>query len=76
VDLQTILAEVESWPVEERIRLVQAVCDGLPDGGNEPELSDAMKAELDRRLAAHEANPEAAVPWEQVEADALARLRR
>jgi putative addiction module component (TIGR02574 family) len=35
-----------------------------------------MKAEIDRRLAAHAANPDAAIPWEQVEAEALIRLRR
>jgi putative addiction module component (TIGR02574 family) len=27
-----------------------------------------MKAEIDRRLATHAANPDAAIPWEQVEA--------
>jgi putative addiction module component (TIGR02574 family) len=35
-----------------------------------------MKAEIDRRLAAHAADPTAAIPWERVEAEALARLRR
>lgn len=34
-------------------------------------LSAELKAELDRRLAEHEANPGAAVPWEE----ALRRLR-
>ena len=30
--------------------------------------------EIDRRLARHAAHPEQAIPWEQVEAAALARL--
>jgi putative addiction module component (TIGR02574 family) len=76
MDLQTVLAEIDSWPIEDRIRLVQEVWDRLADQGHELELSDVMKAELDRRLAAHEANSDAAIPWEQVEAEALARLRR
>ncbi len=76
MDLQTVLAEIDSWPIEERIRLVQEVWDRLADQGHEPELSDAIKAEIDRRLAAHAANPDAAIPWEQVEAETLARLGR
>lgn len=76
MDLQTVLTEIDSWSIEDRIRLVQEVWDRLVDQGHEPELSDEMKSEIDRRLAAHAANPEAAVPWEQVEAEALSRLRR
>ena len=37
-------------------------------------LTEVQRQEVDRRLAAHRANPAAAVPWEQVEAEALARL--
>jgi putative addiction module component (TIGR02574 family) len=76
MDLNTVLTEVDSWPIEDRIRLVQEVWDRLMDQGHESELTDEMKAELDRRLAAHRANPEAAIPWKRVEAEALARLRR
>lgn len=76
MDLQTVLAAVETWPAEERIRLVQEVWDRLANQGHEPGLSDALRAEVDRKLAAHAADPAAAIPWEQVEAEALARLRR
>jgi putative addiction module component (TIGR02574 family) len=76
MDLQTVLTEVESWPIEDRIQLVQEVWDRLVGQGHEPGISDELKAELDRRLAAHRVNPGAAIPWEQVEAEALARLRR
>jgi putative addiction module component (TIGR02574 family) len=75
MDLKTVLTEVDSWPVEDRIQLVQEVWDRVADQGHEPELTDELKAELDRRLAAHRANPQAAIPWERVEAEALARLR-
>lgn len=76
MDLQFVLTEIDSWPIEDRIRLVQEAWDRIVDEGHEPELSDQMKAEIDRRLAAHAANPEAAIPWEQVKAEALARFRR
>jgi putative addiction module component (TIGR02574 family) len=76
MDLQSVLNEVDSWPIEDRIRLVQEVWDRLAGQGPQLELSETMKAEIDRRLAAHAADPTAAIPWEQVEAEALARLRR
>ena len=76
MDLQTVLSEVGNWPVEDHLRLGQEVWDHIGDEGHEPELSDGMKAEIDRRLAAHAANPDAAIPWEQVEAEALTRLGR
>ena len=76
MDLQAVLVEVNSWAIEDRIRLLQEVWDGIAEQGHEPGLPDAMKAEIDRRLAVHAADPDAAIPWEQVEAEALARLRQ
>lgn len=40
------------------------------------DVTDAQKAELDRRLADHEANPDDVVPWSEVKAYALARIGR
>jgi putative addiction module component (TIGR02574 family) len=40
------------------------------------ELSDELRAELDRRLADSEANPDDHVPWEEVQASIRARLGR
>ena len=40
------------------------------------ELSDEFKAELDRRLAAHRADPSSAIPWEEVRAAAAARRKK
>jgi putative addiction module component (TIGR02574 family) len=39
-------------------------------------LTKAQQEEIDRRLAAFEADPTTSIPWEQVKRDALARLRR
>jgi putative addiction module component (TIGR02574 family) len=76
MDFEAVLTEVDSWPVEDRIRLVTELWDRIAVKGHEAGLSDEQKAEVDRRLAAHRANPDAAVPWERVEAETLARLRR
>lgn len=38
--------------------------------------AESSKAEIDRRLAAHNSDPAAAISWEQVEAEALARAQR
>lgn len=39
-------------------------------------LTDAMKRELDRRIAEADANPEAGIPFAEVEAEARERLRK
>jgi putative addiction module component (TIGR02574 family) len=75
MDYQAVLSEVESWPVDDRIRLVQDVWDRLVDQGYEPELTEEMKAELDRRIEEMDQNPELGVPWEEVKARVLGRLR-
>ena len=76
MDRSVILAEVQSWPREDRLRLIEEVWDGLADERDEPEISEGLKAELDRRLARLDTNPDAVVPWEVVEARAIERLRR
>ena len=50
----------------------------LTDEGDESsvELTNELKAEIDRRLADAEANPGDSVPWEQVKAEALARFQK
>jgi putative addiction module component (TIGR02574 family) len=76
MDLQAVLSEVDSWPVQDRIQLVQEVWDRLADQGFEPGLSEEEKAELDRRLAEDDEAPDDVVSWEEVKAQALARIRR
>ncbi len=79
MDTTTVLQEIDGWPVEERLRLVQAVWDGIVERGSVPEPTEAQRTELDHRLAAMEATPEEAtpgevVPWETVREQAR-RLR-
>jgi putative addiction module component (TIGR02574 family) len=67
---------IEKLSIAERIALVQAIWDSIAGEVESLPLTEAQRQEIDRRLAAHRANPQAAIPWEQVEAEALARLRR
>lgn len=69
-------AGIDKLSVAERIALVQAIWDSIAAEVESLPLTEAQRQEVDRRLATHRANPQAAIPWEQVEAEALARLRR
>jgi putative addiction module component (TIGR02574 family) len=67
---------IDRLTVAERLALVQEIWDSIAAEVEQTPLTEAQRLEVDRRLAAHRANPQAAIPWEQVEAEALARLRR
>jgi putative addiction module component (TIGR02574 family) len=67
---------IDRLSVADRLALVQEIWDSIAADIEQVPLTESQKAEIDRRLAAHRANPQAAIPWEQVEAEALARLRR
>ncbi len=74
MDYQSVLNDVESLPVGDRIRLVHEVWDRLEEEGHDLELSDEMKAELDRRVEEMRLHPELGVPWEEVKARITKRL--
>jgi len=76
MELQTILTEVDSWPVEDRLRLMEQIWDGILPLGYEPGLTDAQKAEIDLRLAEDDASPDDVVSSEEVLGAALARAGR
>jgi putative addiction module component (TIGR02574 family) len=67
---------IDRLSIPERLALVQDIWDSIAAEVERGPLSEAQRQEVDRRLAAHQANPQAAIPWERVEAEALARLRR
>jgi putative addiction module component (TIGR02574 family) len=76
MDLAATLAEIASLSVDERIRLIEAVWDTIAAEPDRLELTDAQREELDRRLAAYAESPDCTIPWEDVKAQALARVRR
>ncbi|HMF36623.1 MAG TPA: addiction module protein [Isosphaeraceae bacterium] len=73
--LPSVLHEVDAWPVEDRMLLVQELWDRLVDQGYKPEIWEDLRDELDRCLAADEAAPDEVVSWEEVKAEALKRAR-
>ena len=50
----------------ERLELISQIWDSLPEAGGEFPMPDWHRPELERRLAAANADPGAAVPWEVV----------
>ena len=61
--------------VAERIQLAEELWDSIPESA-EISLTDAQRAELDRRLEDLEQHPDAGEPWEVVRARLYARLKR
>ena len=71
-----LLHQASQLDVDEQIELVKAIWDGIVSRGAAPPITEAQKAELDRRLADHLANPDDVVLWSEVKAAALANIRR
>jgi putative addiction module component (TIGR02574 family) len=55
------------FSVSERLKLIRALWDSLPDSTDVPILGWHWQ-ELGKRLAEADANPKAAIPWEVVRA--------
>lgn len=65
----TITTEYMKLSVSERIQLVEDIWDSIAsEAPDSLGLSETQKAELHRRVAAHQTDPSSAVPWEQVRA--------
>jgi putative addiction module component (TIGR02574 family) len=60
---------------DQRIALVQEIWDTIAAEPYQPLLTEAQRRELERRVAEDEAHPDEVVPWEQVKAQALSRLK-
>jgi putative addiction module component (TIGR02574 family) len=58
--------EIRSLPIPERFHLVEQIWDSIIEDEGQFELSDELKAELDRRIDADDANPGRGEPWEVV----------
>ncbi len=63
------------WTVEERLALIGEIWQSIEVERQPLPLTDAHRAELDRRLAEHRAHPERAKTWEEVQAHIRARVR-
>ncbi len=60
--------DILSLSIAERIELIGDLWDSMAEVPEAIALTDAQKAELDRRLDAHHRNPTAGAPWPVVRA--------
>ena len=66
---------IDQLSVEERLALVEELWDSIAEDSAAVPLTDAQRAELDRRVADHEAHPEDVVSWEDVKTSVNTRLK-
>jgi len=66
--LPAAAAELLTMPlsVEQRLELISELWDSIPDSLDTLPVPEWHREELDRRLAAADCNPDAAIPWEEV----------
>lgn len=62
----TDYSELLNLPVADRLALIEQLWDSVVDSTADAPLHPAIAAELGERLARHQANPAAAVPWDEV----------
>jgi putative addiction module component (TIGR02574 family) len=65
------ISEVLELDVPERIKLAQAIWDSIAEVPEAVPLSEADRAEIDRRLEAYYRDPKAGKPWSEVRAKLL-----
>ena len=63
--------DIRTLPVDTRLDLVTMIWDSILEDEAQIALTDAQKAELDRRLAAHAAEPDRGASWQEVKAKLL-----
>lgn len=63
------ISNFKDLPISERIELVEDIWDSIAEETPVSlQLSAAGRAELQRRIAAHQADPSSSIPWEEVRA--------
>ena len=73
MEVATKLAEIQSMPVGDRIRLVQAIWDTIESEAVPAEPTESQKADLGRRMKELDENPQNVLTWEQIEAHVRGR---
>lgn len=63
------LDQILKLPASERLQLIEAIWDSLVEAPDQIPVTDAMREELDRRLAAYHEDPSSARPWDEVRAE-------
>lgn len=65
MNIDQTISDISTLPIGDRLRVVHAIWDTLPD---DVDLSQSpeQQAELDRRLAAHRADPSTAISHDEL----------
>jgi putative addiction module component (TIGR02574 family) len=66
---------IDQMSRDQRIALVQEIWDTIAAESPPSLLTESQRLELRRRVAEDDASPDDVVPWEQVKAQTLARLK-
>lgn len=75
--MNTILLEqARQLSMPDQLELIDALWDNISAQRGFLLPTEAQKLELDRRLAELETDPDSVVPWSDVKAAALARIRQ
>ena len=72
-NIQSVLAEAAQLSVGDRLQLIEALWDTLPQG-QMPPLSDEWNREIKQRLAEFDAGTVEPIPWSEILTNALQRL--
>ena len=67
------LSQLLELPPAERLQLVEALWDSLVEVPEALPISDEVRDELDRRLAAYYADPSSARPWDEIKEELFGR---
>lgn len=67
------IAELLQLPTNEKLELIQQLCEIVEPSGDPCPISEAEKQLIDQRLDAYRSNPTAVAPWPEVKARILGR---
>jgi putative addiction module component (TIGR02574 family) len=59
---------IDQLSMAQRVLLVEEIWDSISEEAEEIPMTEAQRLDLQRRVAAYEANPKAGASWEEVKA--------
>jgi putative addiction module component (TIGR02574 family) len=71
-----LLSQARQLSVQDQLELLEKLWEDIAERDAIPTPTDAQKAELDKRLADHLADPDDVVSWNDVKASALVQIGR
>ena len=66
MDLSPLPPEIRHLPIPDRVHLVEAIWNSIADDEKQFALTNAQKAELDRRLVAQAGDPNFGRSWGEI----------